>query len=356
MSQLYCGLDFHKRTTTYHVLDKNKKDIEKGTIETKDLVAFMSKRQKMLIGIEASGGTNDMASKLQASGHKVRIIDTNAFKMIGYKGKKTDERDAHEIAKALHGNYAPEVYLKKLPARRLKSLVISREMLVRTKVNTINHVRGQLREFGIVIPAGPEKFMKFAPQAIAQLDEPLLQSQLQFMFEQIKIYQAQIVEAEKQIIEVQSEDERARLLQTVPGIAVLSSAILVAVIDDIGRFETAKHFASYLGLVPREYSSGDKKRMGSITRSGSEIARRYLIHGARTMLTVGGRTDKYDNDPHIQWALNLKKRVGMNKATVALAHRMARITFAILRDKIEYGAVDKTKPRPTIIDFRDMAA
>jgi len=356
MTQLYCGLDFHKRTTTYHIVDQDGKTIEKGTLETKSLFVFFSRRQKMLIGIEASGGTNDAATKLVASGHDVRIINPNKFKAIGIGGKKTDERDAQMIADVLRLNYIPEVHLKQLRSRRLKSLVITREMLVRNKVNTSNHIRGQLREYGITIPAGVEQFMKLAPQAISRLDDPILGSQLQVLFELVKTFASKIAEFEAQIIEVQKENEDAQRLQTVTGIGTMTAAMLIAISDDISRFSSAKHFASYLGLVPREYSSGDKKRMGSITRSGSEVTRRYLIHGARTMLTCAARSKKYNDDPNLQWALALKKRVGMNKATVALAHRMARIAFAILRDKKKYGEVEKDMPRPRIAEFKNLAA
>ena len=142
MSTLYCGIDFHKRTSTYHIVDKEGKSIEKGTLLTKSLVPFMNKRQKMMLGIEASGGTNDMATKLRECGHDVRIVNPNKFKAIGIGGKKTDEKDAEALAHVLRTNYAPEVHLKQLSSRRLKSLVVSREMLVRTKVNTMNHIRG----------------------------------------------------------------------------------------------------------------------------------------------------------------------------------------------------------------------
>ena len=198
--------------------------------------------------------------------------------------------------------------------------------------------------------------MKMTPQAISQLDEPILEGQLLVLFEHVKTYVEDIKAFEEQIISVQKEIPEAQLLQTIPGVATMTAAILIAVTDDVTRFKSAKQFASYLGLVPREHSSGDKQRMGSITRSGSEISRRYLIHGARTMLTVINRTNKYDDDPNLQWAKNLKKRVGMNKATVALAHRMARIAFAMLRDKNNYGDTIKDNPRDTVMDFRDLAA
>ena len=133
---------------------------------------------------------------------------------------------------------------------------------------------------------------------------------------------------------------------TIPGIGLKTAIALVAVTDDISRFKNAKHFASYLGLVPSESSSGDKKRYGSVTKSGPEIARRYLVHGARSNIRY---TKEADTDPNKLWALRLKNRVGMNKATVAMAHRMARIAYSVLRSNESYN------PKKGIIDDRAAA-
>lgn len=117
----------------------------------------------------------------------------------------------------------------------------------------------------------------------------------------------------------------------------MTAAVLVAVIDDINRFDDAQSFASYLGLVPSESSSADKRRMGTITRSGSEILRRYLIHGARSVIVSCERYKvKVITDHNKLWALKTIKRIGMNKTCVALAHQVSRVAFAMLRDESVY--------------------
>ena len=356
MTRLYCGIDFHKKTSSIHIVDEQGNHKEKATLATPTLVKFFSNRKNLLIGIEASGGTNDIVQKLKDSGQDVRIINPNMFKAIGIGGKKTDERDAKMLAEALRLNFIPEVYHKTIAARRLKSLIISREMIVRMKVNLINHIRGQLREYGITIAKGPDKFLALGRQAISLLDYEPLQIDLNMYFDHVQLFVKQIAEMEKKIAGELAEDYRFKNLQTIPGVGLMTNAMLISITDDVGRFSSAKHFASYIGIVPREYSSGEKRRLGSITRSGSEVLRRYLIHGARAILMYAGRTNKYDNDPNVQWALNLKKRIGMNKATVALAHRMARTAFAMLRDKTTYGDVVKNNPRPRVLDYQDIAA
>lgn len=116
------------------------------------------------------------------------------------------------------------------------------------------------------------------------------------------------------------------------------SSMAVCVVDDINRFKSASHFASYLGLVPKVHASAEMRMMGHITRSGSEILRRYLIHGARAWMRYAA-----EGDPNREWAEKVKERRGMNKATVALAHRMARIIFAVLRDETQYNGRQKKK-------------
>ena len=142
---------------------------------------------------------------------------------------------------------------------------------------------------------------------------------------------------EQRLISYTQNMEAVKRLRTIPGVALMTACALVAVADDIARFDDAKSFASYLGLVPTENSSGDKRRMGKITRSGSEILRRYLIHGARSVITASERYPATVAKDHNKlWALKVKKRSGMNKACVALAHRMSRVAFAMLRDGESY--------------------
>ena len=333
MTKLYLGIDFHKNTSTLCVVDDQGKKLELNTIATSKLVSFLSNKKYEVIGIEASGGTNHAVQKLKDCGHNVRIINSNRFKAVVLGGKKTDDRDAEAIAQVLRTNYAPEVFHKCERARNLKSLLVSREQLVRARVNLVNHIRGTLREYGISMPAGMDKFLEHVNGALQLLPNPFLREILTGMWTQIKTLMEQEKVAEAGLEEMTKEDERVAKLRTVPGIGNLGSIAIAAVIDDISRFKDAKHFASYIGLVPQEHSSGGKRRRGSITRRGSEIVRRYLIHGARALLL---HTKEDSKDYNRLWALRLKDKAGMNKATVAMAHKLARIAFSILKNNREY--------------------
>ena len=267
---------------------------------------------------------------------EVKIINPNKFRAIGLGGKKTDKRDAKALAECLKVNFIPEVYHKSLASRRIKSLLRIREQYVQSRVRLTNHTRGILREYGLKIPVGTEAYWETITGTLEQVDFPPIRDALRD-----SVYEARrMLNREKEMDRVFSEllggDPRVVQLMSTPGIGLLTSAAFIAIGDDLRRFKDSKSFASYLGLTPRESSSGDKKRMGSISKSGQDILRRYLIHGARTVL-------KYTNDtsrePLRIWANKLKKRAGMNKATVAVAHRLAKIGFRLVLEGREYRKV-----------------
>lgn len=333
-AKFFCGIDFHKNTSTFCVLSADGVVIEKPTtIKTTKLITFFSNRKDYHIGIESTGGANDIVEKFKQSGHKVTLIDTVKFKAIGIGGKKTDDKDARAIAEILRLNYLPEVFHKSLRSRRIKSLLVHREHLVHSRINSTNHIRGLLREYGITMPAGCDQFWKLAGARIIELADPILKENLEWLHQEAKKIDLQIAVVDEQVKNLGKDDERIVKLKTIPGFGPITSLLMLAIIDEVSRFDDAKKFGSYLGLTPREFSSGDKRRLGSITRSGPEMLRRNLIHGARAVLL---HTTEKTTDPNRRWALKLKEKAGMNKATVALAHRMARIAFAMLRDNTAY--------------------
>lgn len=329
---VYCGIDFHKNTSTLCMLyGDGREALPLTTIRTPLLCRFLANRKQWKVGVEATGGVNHLVDKLKELGHEVVIINSNKFRGIGIGGKKTDERDARALAEALRLSFVPEVHHRSKYARQVKSLLTTREHLVQARVNSMNHVRGTLREYGITMPAGAEVFYKEASGKIELLDSVEIKSSLKCVFENILRYLAQEGVVEAQVKGFTQHDERIARLQTIPGVGPMTSMMMVSVIDDIGRFKSAKEFSSYLGLIPSVHASANKRMMGAITRSGSEMLRRYLVHGARAWMRYSPK-----NDRNRIWAERVKERRGMNKATVALAHRMARICFALLRDESQY--------------------
>ena len=316
------------------MLDRNGDDVEPiTTMKTSLLVRFLGNRKDWKIGVEASGGVNHLVEQLKSQKHEVIIINSNKFRGIGIGGKKTDERDARALADALRLSFVPEVHHRSVYSRQIKSLLTTREHVVRARVDSMNHVRGTLREYGITMPAGAVNFYKEARAKIETIDCVGIRESLVLVFENIGRYLEQEKAVEAQVRELTKNDERVVRLQTIPGVGIMTTLMMIAVIDDIGRFPNAREFASYLGLIPSVHASANTRMMGAITRSGSEMLRRYLVHGARAWMRYSPKADR-----NRIWAEKVKERRGMNKATVALAHRMARICFAVLRDGSQYRA------------------
>ena len=266
-------------------------------------------------------------------GHVIRLINASQFRGIGITGKKNDRNDAEALATALRLGFIPEVYKKSLYPRRIKSLLASREVCVNNRISLTNHTRGILREYGIVMPVGREEFWKHVRSRLEKLDCPMISGILAKLVDEAKRLEELEKETEQALLSLVKDDKRIEQLQTVPGVGFLSACVFAATIDDSSRFSDCKKVGAYLGLTPKEKSSGDKKRFGRITKAGPELCRRYFIHGARNLL----RHNANPKDQIRVWGKKLEERAGSNKAVVALAHKNARICFAILRDGTVFG-------------------
>lgn len=329
----YCGLDFHKNFTQICIMSEKGHILAEERIKTSLLITYMANK-KYIIGIEASGGVFDIAQKLEDLNHVVRIINPSQFKAIGIGGKKTDKNDAKAIATALRMDCIPEVRKKNLYSRKMKSLLKSRDFVVKTRTGFICHIRAMLREYGLVMPAGVTNFYEQVVDKINLIECAHLRKSLFILLDQATQLSDQMEDIEKEISMMSKDDDRIKRLQTVPGVGILTAVAFVATIEDARYFDNADKLSSYLGLVPREFSSGDKQRFGGITKAGPEILRRYLIHGARAYMRYVNRDNK---DKTRRWAARLKDKSGMNKAVVAVAHKKAKICYAILRDGTVYN-------------------
>ncbi len=337
MEELYCGIDFHKRKSWIYAIDNKKKVILDVEILSSKICEYLSNySDQMQIAIEATGGANHLATKLVEMGFTVKLVETNQFHPRNKKrGSKTDRKDAESLCKYLRLEELPEVYLKSLEARQLKTLLVQREHIVNQRRNLTNHIRGILREYGMVMPVGVDAFLKSAKSLIAKISEVKSRDLLEFQLEQVNKYLTKEAEISKDLEDRAHLSEEASRLMTIPGVGPITALCFIAVVDQIERFADARSFGAYLGLVPREFSSGDKQRLGAITRSGPEMLRRYLIHGARAVLMRSG--PRLASDPNRQWAERIKHRSNTNKAVVALAHKNARVAFGLMKSQTDYN-------------------
>jgi len=333
MSKLLCGIDYHKNKT--EICFKNEKGniLKQERIATSTIGKYFSNLPKMRMAIEASSGVIYTARKLKELGHKVEVVDPQSFKMTGLKGKKNDKKDAEVLADYLRMELKLGVYVKPELSIQALSLIKHREVIIRSRVQFTNHVRGILRDFGYSIAQGKASFMMGIREIIQESRNELLIRQLKLMLEIIMVLLEKEACFTKEIERFGREVPQVRQLMTIPGVGPMTACAFLFTVTNWSRFKDGHKVSSYLGLVPREHSSGNRKRFGSITKSGSRIVRRLLVHGARGRLFLEKGNEK---DPVIIWARGVKERRGTNKAVVALASKTARIMYAILRDNTFY--------------------
>jgi transposase len=332
-NKLYCGLDFHKNVSELCVMDSESKVIDRVRLAAEKLITYLSNKPEYHIAIESSGGVFDITAKLEALGHKVTIINPSQFRGIGITGKKNDMRDAEALATALRLGFAPDVHKKTLYSRQMKSLLVSRDLVVRTRTSMTNHIRGIMREYGLPIPQGVTAFWEQISDRLQKIECEVIRGVLSDLVRQANAFKLEEEKIALALAEITKNDERVKRLETVPGVGPLTAVAFVATIDEVNRFKDAKHLASYLGLTPRENSSGGRVRHGSITKCGPELLRRYLVHGARATFRYAPKPENKNRC----WAANIEKRAGTNKAIVAMAHKNARICYALMRDETFFG-------------------
>src|SRR5690606_36457714 len=216
----------------------------------------------------------------------------------------------------------------------LQALHRVREQLKAQRTATINLVRGLLREYGVAIPNGAAKVAPAVREALedGENDVPMaLRATLAEQLERIAGLQVDMAAIEKRLEEEAQADVAVQRYQTVPGVGLLTATALRAGAGDLARFRSGRHLAAWLGLVPREHSSGQHRRLGKITKRGDGYVRTLLIHGGRSVLrsALMRRRAGRDLDGLQAWALDLQQRQGHNKAAVAVANKLARRLWAI---------------------------
>jgi transposase len=292
---------------------------------------FFAEFETAEIVMEACGSAHHWGRELEAMGHSVLLLHPGD--VARYRdGNKTDRADAKALLEAARNEDIDRVPLKSIDQQALGALHRLREGHLRTRTARINALRGHLREFGVVIPVGPKYVL---PEARAALDRGVVPAYLRDALEEVLAeIEALKGKAEALRAELERLAERipdAQRLMSVPGIGVLTATAFIAFVGDVRRFRSSRDFAAYLGLTPREHSSGFSRRLGSITKRGNTYVRMMLIHGARSALRAG-KVSKEPDDLRT-WALGIERRSGHNVAAVALANKLARVCWRVWRDQ-----------------------
>ena len=323
------GIDIGKNL--FHVvgLDNNGAPVQRAKFRRDTLLQFFERAERTLVGMEACPGSQWLARKLHAMGHQVRIIPAQFVKPY-VKSNKNDIIDAEAIAEAATRPTMRFVGIKEADQVDLQMLHRIRSRLVTNRTNLICQMRSYCLEHGVPIRQGAGVFKIDILRVIDDDTNdltPRSRTILLELHEDFVRLEQRIASISKEIKDTADADERARRLMTIPGIGPLGATAIIAAIGDTSRFKRGRDVAAWLGLVPRQHSTGGKQTLLGISKRGNGYLRRLLIHGARSCMMHLDRS----KDRLGQWIDALRSRMHVNKVTVALAAKIARIVWVVLR-------------------------
>jgi transposase len=274
---------------------------------------------------EACGSAHFWGRQLRAGGHEVKLLPPHRVR--GYRtGDKTDRTDAKALLEADRNQEILEVPVKSADQQCLASLHRLRSGYVTARTARLNAIRGLLREYGISIPVGAHRVAPVVLELMDEVPAPL-RSSLMDAVDEVKILERRIQGIEGQLKGLIQQTPVAQHLLTIPGIGIVTASALAGMVGDFHRFPSGRHLAAYLGLVPREHSSGPRRRLGGISKRGDTYLRTLLIHGARVVLRWANHKESLSALE--EWALQIQHRRGHNLATVAVANKMARLAWVL---------------------------
>lgn len=339
------GLDLHKRESQLCILADDGTITERRIVTSRErFTAVLGRRAPARILLEASTESEWVAQLLESLGHAVIVADPNYAPMYATRGRrvKTDKRDARTLAEALRlGAY--RVAHRLSPERRhVRAELAVREALVRTRTRYIALAKALVRRDGLRVASSEAHLVA---RRIAALEvSATLAAELLPLFQVLAPINDEIHAADRRITQLTTSDPVVARLTTAPSIGPITAAAIVATIDDVTRFRSAHQFEAFLGLVPGERSSGEKRRIGRITKAGNTRARYLLVEAGWRIL----RAKDDDTVALRAWALAIAARRGKRIAVVALARRLAGILFAMWRDQRTYDATQLRVPRPRV--------
>jgi len=334
------GIDLGK--TTFHLVALNHqgKVVVRKKFSRKQLLAYTANLPSSLIGMEACSGAHFLGAALRGQGHDVRLIPAQFVKPF-LKSNKNDFLDAEAIAEAVGRGNMRFVPIKTDDQLDLQALHRVRDRLVHRRTAVINQIRGFLLERGITFAQGPVNLRRHMPAILEDAEQnitPRMRNLLHTLWQEWKSLNTDIECVSEDIERICNQDEACRRLRQIPGVGPLVSTATVAAIGNGAAFRKGREFAAWLGLVPRQHSTGGKARLGGISKRGNVYLRRMFIHGARAVLL----RVKYDTAGFGQWVHQLEARAHRNKVIVAIANKLARIAWAVLSSGNEYRTATVT--------------
>lgn len=331
------GVDLAKNVFQVHGVDKEENIVLKRQLRRSQVLSFFAKLAPCLIGMEACSSAHYWARELKRFGHTVKLIAPQFVKPY-VKSNKNDANDAEAICEAVGRPSMRFVSIKTIEQQDIQSVHRVRSELVKQRTAKVNQIRGLLGERGIVTKSRVENLRKALPDILEDGENSLtyrFRHLLDALREDLVILDKRISELDQEIAVISKEDPSSQRLQKIPGIGPVTATALVAAIGDATVFKKGRDLAAWLGLTPRQHSSGGKDRLLGISKRGDSYLRTLLIHGARAVLRTAGNKQ----DSRSLWLVSLKERRNQNIAAVAMANKNARIVWAMLTRNEEYRSV-----------------
>ena len=328
------GLDIAKNVFEVHGVNQAGTAVLRRTIARGKLREFFAKLPPCLVGMEACGSAHYWARELGKLGHQVRLMAAqfvNAYRKSG----KNDANDAMAICEAVGRPNMRFVPIKSEEQQALLMVHRARDLMVQSRTAQVNQIRGLLGEFGVVVAQGVDRLQRALPDILEDAENglPYLARQtLSTLVEQLHYLNEQVQHYDRQIGQLARQSEVVQRLMRMPGVGPITATAFAAAVGNAREFANGRQFAAWLGLTPRQHSSGGKTWLGSITKRGDVYLRRLLVHGARAVL----RTAAERADTKSRWAKRLQARRGANIAAVALAAKHARIIWALLAKGVDF--------------------
>ena len=322
------GIDIAKRV--FHLAGANErgKVILRKRLVRGEVLSYTATLPPITIGMEACGGANYWARELRAQGHTVKLMAPQYVKPY-VKTNKNDMRDAEAIAEAVTRESMRFVPIKEVAQQDIQSLHRVRERLVAARTALINEMRGLLAEYGVILPKGVNSFRKTLIEKLDTEQDKLTsmgQELFRRLYDEFTQLEGELSYYEEKLQTLATRHPECQRLLTIPGIGPMTATALIAAVGDMSVFKNGRQFAAWLGLVPKQHSTGGQTLLLGISKRGDSYLRKLLIHGARaTLRWVGTKTDRRS-----EWVRGLLERRGWNRTAVAVANKNARIVWALL--------------------------
>jgi len=322
------GLDTAKNLFQVHGVDEGGRAVLRRKLHRSELVGFFERQPRCTVFLEACGAGHYWGRLLSGFGHEVKLIAPEAVRPFVKKGRMNDAADAAALCVAGTRPETRFVPIKSVEQQAVLALHAARSLLVKQQTMLANALRGLAGEFGVTVPRGLHKLEELA--ALVSAEEGIPAAGRQAMAElhaHGRAVAGRVAALEERIVRHARQDATARRLATIPGIGPITASLIAATVGDhIGAFRSARHFAAWLGLVPRQHSTGGRTRLGGITKAGNAEIRRLLVLGATSMVW---RATCRDSKAGL-WVRGVLARRPVRLVTVALANKLARIAWALM--------------------------